>query len=92
MKDPGRCALFGDGQYVAGANKFMRSPYPMSGDAFSSRSAGTQGFRHRGRTNAVFCDGHAETLSGRYTATSDPTPPAAGTGFLSPDNSLYGAE
>jgi general secretion pathway protein G len=90
IRHPARCALFGDGQWSAGANKFMRSPHTVAGmDDFPSRSAGTQGYRHRGKTNVVFCDAHAETVSERYTTTSDPTPPAPGTGFLSPDNSMY---
>ena len=93
IRHPARCALFGDGQRSTGANKFMRSPYVIPGmDEFPNRSEGTQGFRHRGMTNVVFCDAHAETLSARYDRTSDPTPPAPGTGFLSPDNSLYTGE
>ena len=87
-----RCALFGDGQYSAGANKFMRAPLPNPGDAaFSFRSAGTQGFRHRGRTNVAFVDGHADSLGDAYEVM---TPSAggkiaSGCGFLSPDNSFY---
>jgi prepilin-type processing-associated H-X9-DG protein len=94
IRRPARCALFGDGQYAGGANKYMRSPYPIAGmdDQFSSRSAGTQGFRHRGKTNVIFCDAHAETRADRHVRTSDPAPPAEGTGFLSPDNSLYTGE
>ena len=89
---PSRCALFGDGQYVSGANKYMRSTFPSAGDAsLSARSAGTQGFRHRNKTNVAFCDGHAETLSQCFTNTIASQIPliAAGTGFLSTDNSLY---
>ena len=42
-----KTALFGDGQYSGGADKFMRAPYPNPGDAnFSGRYSGTQGFRH----------------------------------------------
>jgi prepilin-type processing-associated H-X9-DG protein len=86
-------ALFGDGQYAAGANKYMRAPFPNPGDAsFSNRSAGTQGFRHRGRTNVAFCDGHAESLAERFTSTSDAAPVAPRTGFLSADNSMYDLE
>jgi prepilin-type N-terminal cleavage/methylation domain-containing protein/prepilin-type processing-associated H-X9-DG protein len=91
---PSRCALFGDGQYYNGADKFMRSPYQGPADIFfgnTAQTAGTQGFRHRGMTNVVFCDGHAETLGTCYTQTSCATPPGAGTGFLSADNSLYSA-
>lgn len=84
------CALFGDGQYAAGADKYMRSPFPASGDSnLVGRHAGTQGFRHRGRTNVAYCDGHAQTLGDRFTATSDPAPIAPETGFLSADNSAY---
>jgi prepilin-type processing-associated H-X9-DG protein len=93
VKSPTRCALFGDGEYRSGANKFMRSPFRAPGDVtFSSRTSGTQGFRHRGKTNVAFCDGHAETLSDRFTRTSDSAPVAPRTGFLSADNSLYDLE
>jgi prepilin-type N-terminal cleavage/methylation domain-containing protein/prepilin-type processing-associated H-X9-DG protein len=90
---PTRCVLFGDGQYYGGADKYMRAPFPNPGDLnFTSRSAGTQGFRHGGRTNVAFCDGHAESLTQRFT---DATPSseipliAPQTGFLSADNSIY---
>jgi prepilin-type processing-associated H-X9-DG protein len=95
VRNPGRCALFGDGEYVGGANKFMRSPWPSPGDTgFSGRAAGTQGFRHRGRTNVVFCDGHAESLGTACTDTEarEKKNIAPGTGFLSRDNSLYTTE
>ena len=93
VKNPSGCALFGDGEYRTGANKFMRSPFPAPGDAtFSSRTSGTQGFRHRGRTNVAFCDGHAESFRERHTATSDPSAPAPRTGFLSIDNAMYDLE
>ena len=60
---PVKTVMFGDGQYVSGADKFMRAPYPNPGDAgFYGRYSGTQGFRHLKRTNAAFCDGHAENL------------------------------
>jgi prepilin-type N-terminal cleavage/methylation domain-containing protein/prepilin-type processing-associated H-X9-DG protein len=65
---PGKTALFGDGQYSAGANKFMRAPFSNPRDAsFSGRKAGTQGFRHRGRTSVSYCDGHAESQKKLYT-------------------------
>jgi len=95
IENPTRTAIFGDGEYKAGANKFMRAPFDSPGDFdFNGRYAGTQGFRHLGTTNVAFCDGHADSLADRYTETDDynaadnftPT-----TGFLSPDNSLYGA-
>jgi len=92
VRRPADCALFGDGEFADGANKFMRSPYkdPQGGgDDLDNRTAGTQGFRHLGRTNVAFCDGHAATWGQRHTANSEGREPAPGTGFLSPDNRLY---
>jgi prepilin-type processing-associated H-X9-DG protein len=90
---PAKTALFGDGQYSAGADKFMRAPFPNPGDAdFWGRNSGTQGFRHQGLSNAAFCDGHAASLRNCYTNNSENAAVALGTGFLSPDNSLYDLE
>jgi len=92
VKKPGECALFGDGQYAAGANKFMRAPWPSEGDAgFSARAAGTQGYRHLGKTNVAYCDGSSRSIREVYKET-DPAEVekiAPGTGFLSPDNNAY---
>jgi prepilin-type processing-associated H-X9-DG protein/prepilin-type N-terminal cleavage/methylation domain-containing protein len=89
-----RVAMFGDGQYSGGADKFMRAPFPNPGDSyFSGRWSGTQGYRHLGKTNVAFCDGHAEPMANRFTNNADGAENVApGTGFLSNDNSLYGAE
>jgi prepilin-type N-terminal cleavage/methylation domain-containing protein/prepilin-type processing-associated H-X9-DG protein len=94
IPNPAGTALFGDGQYIAGANKLMRAPWPSPGDAdFVGRWAGTQGFRHAGQTNVAFCDGHAQTLGSRFTSNQDGAANvAAGTGFLSSDNALYGGD
>jgi prepilin-type processing-associated H-X9-DG protein len=72
----------------------MRAPFPNPGDAaFTGRWAGTQGFGHLGKSNTAFCDGHAESMVGRYTnIVNDAAKVAPGTGFLSPDNSLYDLE
>jgi len=81
------CALFGDGQWANGANKYMRAPLPNPGDVtFVARTTGTQGFRHRKRTNVAFADGHAESLNDAFTAAQSV---ARGTGFLGDDNALY---
>jgi prepilin-type N-terminal cleavage/methylation domain-containing protein/prepilin-type processing-associated H-X9-DG protein len=95
VRQPARTALFGDGEYYNGADKFMRAPFPHPGDlTITTRAAGTQGFRHRGATNVAFCDGHAESLSDRFTQTVESQMPlvAKGTGFLSADNSMYDLE
>ncbi len=85
-----RTAIFGDGQYSGGADKYMRSPQRGLFDVSGGLGVGgTQGFRHRGKTNVAFVDGHVETLSDRFTAG---LPVAIGTGFISSDNSLYGAQ
>jgi prepilin-type N-terminal cleavage/methylation domain-containing protein/prepilin-type processing-associated H-X9-DG protein len=88
---PLKTALFGDGQYSAGADKFMRAPWPNPGDAsFSGRWSGTQGFRHQNRSNVTFCDGHAESQAACYTNNADGAANvASGAGFLSSDNSMY---
>jgi len=95
VRQPARTALFGDGQFYNGANKFMRAPFPHEGDqSTTTRAAGTQGFRHRAATNVAFCDGHAESLIERHTNTVPAQSPlvARGTGFLSSDNSMYDLE
>jgi len=91
VKHPGKTALFGDGQYVDGANKFMRAPWPNPGDdSFSGRWSGTQGFRHQKRTNVAYCDGRAEPFQNCYTNNADGAENVAiGTGFLSVSNSMY---
>ena len=96
VRDPARTALFGDGEYYNGANKFMRAPLPHPGDTTTTtRAAGTQGFRHSGgATNVAFVDGHVETWRERHVKTLPSEMPkvAARTGFLSEDNSLYDLE
>lgn len=94
VKQPMKTILFGDGQYAAGANKFMRAPWANPGDdSFRGRWAGTQGFRHQKRSNAAFGDGHAESLRERFVENEDGAKNVAtGTGFLSTDNSLYDLE
>lgn len=90
VKHPSKTVIFGDGQYAGGADKFMRAPFPNPGDAgFWGRTSGTQGFRHEGRSNATFCDGHAASLSACYTNNSEDAVVAPDTGFLSPSNSMY---
>jgi len=87
---PAKTALFGDGQYAGGADKFMRAPFPNPGDeSFWGRNSGTQGFRHQRLSNTAFCDAHAESLRGCYTNNGENSVVAPGTGFLSVSNSIY---
>ncbi len=101
VRTPSQTAIFGDGEYTGGANKFMRAPFSNPRDASFSetfRHAGAQGFRHLHTTNVAFCDGHVEFLREVY-VNSDPANREIleqhnqthdnKIGFLSPDNSLY---
>jgi prepilin-type N-terminal cleavage/methylation domain-containing protein/prepilin-type processing-associated H-X9-DG protein len=104
FRNPACTALFGDAASPGGTNKFMRAPILMAGtdvgDGVSTltRVYGTQGFRHMGRANIGYVDGHAAPAatpflsSGINTAgTVAPAQSAVpGTGFLSADNSVYG--
>ena len=95
VQSPNRCALFGDGQFAGGANKFMRAPWAdPHHDMFGDRHAGTQGYRHLAATNVSFCDGHvvSQTQCHKQTHASKKRLIAPGTGFLSADNSLYDLE
>lgn len=94
VRNPSATVVFGDGEYAAGANKFMRAPFPNPGDrTFNGRWAGTQGFRHARQSGAAFVDGHAEAMRQRFMKNKDgETRVAPGTGFLSEDNSLYDLE
>ena len=100
VRKPVACALFGDGQYAGGANKFMRSPWYWEGDYdFLIRKAGTQGYRHNRMTNVAWCDGHATSQKELYTESINQvrlsierynaTVTDCKIGFLSPDNSAY---
>ncbi len=99
VRSPGDCVLFGEGQYSGGANKFMRSPVVWEGDTdWTVRLGGTQGFRHRQKTNVAWADGHVTDLSECFTETHPKfknqleTYNAANKvkiGFLGPDNLRY---
>jgi prepilin-type processing-associated H-X9-DG protein len=96
VQQPDQCALFGDGEWTNGPNKYMRAPRSNSGDEnFSGRFAGTQGYRHLGKTNVAFCDGHAVPWAKRFAKTEneyEETQIAPNTGFLSETNSMYDLE
>ncbi|HEX8339931.1 MAG TPA: DUF1559 domain-containing protein, partial [Tepidisphaeraceae bacterium] len=95
VRQPSHTALFGDAMWSFGTNKYMRSPRPSpTEDNFvfsefsNAKASGTQGYRHRDKTNVAFCDGHAESLA--YPEFNRARADVfKGTGFLSEDNSLY---
>jgi prepilin-type N-terminal cleavage/methylation domain-containing protein/prepilin-type processing-associated H-X9-DG protein len=97
---PAGCALFGDGYfYNDRANKFVRSPFKSDRDNFAFRASGTQGYRHSGKTDVAFCDGHVSPQREIFTETVTEekekieqynlSHPGNKTGFLSADNSAY---
>jgi prepilin-type processing-associated H-X9-DG protein len=102
VRKPAQCALFGDGEYYEGANKFMRAPFRSDFDRFVFRTAGTQGYRHNGATNVVWCDGHGSSQKELYTETDEGggkekleaynKTAKVKVGFLSADNSAYDLE
>jgi len=99
---PSQCALFGDGQWSGGANKFMRAPQIWDGDTNSSlKIAGTQGYRHRGKTNVAWCDGSSSSQEECFTDTVSSgkdelelynKTATEKIGFLSKDNDAYDLE
>jgi len=60
------CAMFGDGAWKSGANKFMRAPDNTEGTALEMIYAGGQAFRHGGATNVVWLDGHVASTEAAY--------------------------
>jgi len=99
LRRPSNIAIFGDGQFELGANKYMRSPRAGKLDRdFGnwSRYAGTQGYRHLGMTNVAYCDGSVRSIRGLYTETKNKERiekynelSPVKVGFLSEDNSAY---
>ncbi len=58
----GRCVIFGDGGYAAGANKFMRGPENIHSRSWGEVYSGGQAYRHvGGSTNVAFLDGSVES-------------------------------
>jgi prepilin-type N-terminal cleavage/methylation domain-containing protein/prepilin-type processing-associated H-X9-DG protein len=90
-----QCAMFGDGGWRGGANKFMRAPFNSENLSLSAIYAGGQAFRHRGSTHIAFIDGHVGGTRNHF-----PGPHASETlltqimnyprnGFLSNDDTMY---
>ena len=59
-RHPSSTALFGDGGWRDGANKFMRAPSNRVEVDLGLIHGGTQAFRHQGCTNVCCLDGHVE--------------------------------
>lgn len=99
VRDPSATAVFGDGGWRGGANKFMRAPLNRAEADIALVSAGTQAFRHWGGcTCCAYLDGHVATPS---MPQRSPLASAAierwvtdhpSNGFLSADDSAYGGD
>lgn len=89
----GTTALFGEGGYRNGANKFMRSPLHELELAY----AGAQAFRYRGTSNITCIDGSVQTIRDPHRGALHDQLPGSVTafldyphnGFLSDDDSSY---
>jgi type II secretory pathway pseudopilin PulG len=66
---PDRCALFGDGGWKGGANKFMRGPMNSVEYDIGLVYAGGQAFRHQGCCNIVHLDGHCSVATDPWEGT-----------------------
>lgn len=58
---PAAVAMFGDGGWSGGANKFMRAPMNTVEGDLPAVYAGGQAFRHQHRTNVAYLDGHVSS-------------------------------
>ena len=61
-----RTALFGDGGWKGGANKFMRAPSAAVEGDLQTVHAGGQAFRHGGCTHVCYLDGHVGGVCERH--------------------------
>lgn len=92
--DPSWTAVFGDGAFGSGANKFMRAPRRGDRDSdvgLAAHGAGAQAFLHSGVSNAVLADGHGTGFSTLYRSTYAEAEAflADEAGFLSEGNGVY---
>jgi prepilin-type processing-associated H-X9-DG protein/prepilin-type N-terminal cleavage/methylation domain-containing protein len=91
----GRCAMFGEGGYGTSTNRFMRAPSNAIEHNVWTIYSGTQSYRHGGRTNVAFADGHTESRRGVFPGVHATEELLKWTdhprnGFLSNDDSAYG--
>jgi competence protein ComGC len=89
------CALFGEGGWSGGANKFMRAPMNTAEKNLAVVYSGAQAFRHDACTNVVYHDGHCRCVNhgheGKLATPALLKSPMAwpANGFLSNDDTAY---
>lgn len=89
------CAMFGDGAWKGGANKFMRAPTNVEHLPLGVLYGGGQAFRHAKRTHIAFIDGHIgandRPCEGEFANSTllTQTMDFPRNGFLSNDDSAY---
>ncbi len=88
-------AVFGDGGWKGGTNKFMRAPMNSIEQNLTTIYGGGQAFRHAGRTNVAYLDHHVGTVATAFQGQLA-TPQLLReimdhprNGFLSDDDSAY---
>lgn len=88
-------AVFADGGWRGGANKFMRAPSARVENDLGLAYAGASAFRHGGRCNVAWLDGHVEAVEQPHEGLHA-TPALLRNvmdwprnGFLSPDDAAY---
>lgn len=95
QRRPSQTALFGDGGWKGGANKFMRAPMASVEMDLPTVYAGAQAFRHQGCTNVAWLDGHVsgvcQQCKGVHATDALLNSPLdwPKNGFLSNDDSAY---
>ena len=92
---PASAAVLGDGGWAGGANKFMRAPSNEVEFDWGTVYAGGQAFRHAGRTNVAWLDGHLSSEPRAHegprvgTAFATEVLGVPENGFLSSDDDAY---
>lgn len=92
---PSDTALFGEGGWRGGANRFMRAPGGTVEGDLPTVYAGGQAFRHLGSTNVCWLDGHVASVGVPCAGVHAAPPLTQGTlgfphnGFLAEDDSAY---
>jgi len=91
VKNPGKCVMNADAGYPSGrlteVTSYLRAPFDGGKGYAANNSVGTCDFRHGGKVNGVYVDGHVESSSHIYTVGN--VGDGVRYGFLSSDNEAY---